>query len=125
MKSVVIQNCVDMLNLKNVPTEIALRNSNIAATTSLMVAQKQMTQKQAINEIKKGLILDYQGQQEKISADYAERMARNLYFQAESTLRSLQNNEGARDAGQYIQNHKSNWFKDLYFGVKAFNPLSR
>lgn len=125
LKSVVIQNCADMLNLKNVPTEIALRNSNIAATTSLMVAQKQMTQKQAINEIKKGLILDYQGQKEKISADYAERMARNLYFQAESTLRSLQNNEGARDAGQYIQSHKSDWFKDLYFGIKAFNPLTR
>lgn len=107
LKGVVLQNCMEYLQLKNMPTELALRNANTAASTAFMVAQKAMTEKQAINEIKKGILLDYQGQKEKISASYAERMAKNLYFQAQSTLRRMMNNEGSDNLDQWLQTNKS------------------
>lgn len=116
-KGVVIQNCMDYLQLKNMPTEISLRNANVVASTALMVAQRSMTQKQAINEIKKSLILDSQSQKEKISADYAERMAKNLYFQAESTLRRMLNNEAPANAWQSS-------FIDNGIGAQVYRGLS-
>lgn len=109
MKGVVIQNCMDYLTLKNMPTEIALKNANLAASTAFMVAQRALTEKQAINEIKKGLILDSQARQEKITADYAERMASNLYFQAQSTLRRMTNNEGPDNAWKWYDTRIRPW----------------
>lgn len=106
MKGVVIQNCMDYLTLKNMPTEIALKNANLAASTAFMVSQRALSEKQAINEIKKGLIMDSQARKEKISADYAERMAKNLYLQAQSTLRRMMNNEGSDNLDQWLQTHK-------------------
>lgn len=109
MKGVVIQNCMDYLTLKNMPTEIALKNANLAASTAFMVAQRALTEKQAINEIKKGLIMDSQATKEKISADYAERMARALYGQAQSTLRRMQNNEGPDNAWKWYDTRIRPW----------------
>lgn len=109
MKGVVIQNCMDYLTLKNMPTEIALKNANLAASTAFMVSQKALTEKQAINEIKKGLILDAQARQEKVTADYAERMARALYHQAQSTLRRMQNNEGPDNAWKWYDTRIRPW----------------
>lgn len=109
MKGVVIQNCMDYLTLKNMPTEIALKNANLAASTAFMVSQRALTEKQAINEIKKGFILDSQATQEKITADYAERMARALYGQAQSTLRRMQNNEGPDNAWKWYDTRIRPW----------------
>lgn len=109
MKGVVIQNCMDYLTLKNMPTEIALKNANLAASTAFMVAQRAMSEKQAINEIKKGLIMDSQARQEKITADYAERMASNLYLQAQSTLRRMTNNEGPDNAWKWYDTRIRPW----------------
>lgn len=109
MKGVVIQNCMDYLTLKNMPTEIALKNANLAASTAFMVSQRALSEKQAINEIKKGLILDSQARQEKITADYAERMARSLYDQAQSTLRRMQNNEGPDNAWKWYDTRIRPW----------------
>lgn len=109
MKGVVIQNCMDYLTLKNMPTEIALKNANLAASTAFMVSQRALTENQAINEIKKGLILDAQARQEKITADYAERMARALYGQARSTLRRMQNNEGPDNAWKWYDTRIRPW----------------
>lgn len=109
MKGVVIQNCMDYLTLKNMPTEIALKNANLAASTAFMVSQRAMSEKQAINEIKKGLILDSQATKEKISADYAELMAKNLYLQAQSTLRRMTNNEGPDNAWKWYDTRIRPW----------------
>lgn len=109
MKGVVIQNCMDYLTLKNMPTEIALKNANLAASTAFMVSQRALTEAQAVNEIKKGLILDSQATKEKISADYAERMARALYGQAQSTLRRMQNNEGPDNAWKWYDTRIRPW----------------
>nr|QJB21446.1 MAG: DNA pilot protein [Microvirus sp.] len=117
MKGVVIQNCMDYLTLKNMPTEIALKNANLAASTAFMVSQRALSEKQAINEIKKGLILDSQASKEKISADYAERMANNLYLQAQSTLRKMLNTEKPtvfQNFGDTFGNDISNWYKNLW-----------
>ena len=127
MKGVVIQNCMDYLTLKNMPTEIALKNANLAASTAFMVSQRALTEAQAVNEIKKGLILDSQARQEKITADYAERMAKNLYLQAQSTLRRMQNNEAPADAWQ--QSFKDGKFGRAYRGAEytwsILNPFAR
>lgn len=116
MKGVVLQNCMDYLTLQNMPKDIALRQANTAASTAFMVAQKAMTEKQGINEIKKGLILDYQGQKEKVSADYAEKMAYNLFKQAQSTLRRLENNEGPDNAWKWYDTRIRPWAEKPLFG---------
>lgn len=127
MKSVVLQNAMDYLTLQNMPKDIALRQANTAASTAFMVAQKAMTEQQAINENKKSIILDYQARKEKISADYAERMAKNLYLQAESTLRRMTNNEAPADAWQ--QSYKDGRFGRAYRGStytwEILNPFGR
>lgn len=116
MKGVVIQNCMDYLALKNMPKDIALRQANIAASTAFMVAQKAMTEKQAINEIKKGYILDAQATQEKVSADYAERQASVLYRQAQATLKKLENNSGPDNPWQWYNERIKPWFEKPVFG---------
>lgn len=121
LKGVVLQNCMDYLQLKNMPTELALRNANIAASTAFMVAQKAMTEKQAINEIKKGLIMDYQGQKEKVSASYAEKMAKNLYLQAQSTLRRLLNNEGPESSWQ--ESFKLGKYGEFMRGLRSASDI--
>lgn len=109
MKGVVIQNCMDYLTLKNMPTEIALKNANLAASTAFMVEQRALSEKQAVNEIKKGLIMDSQARQEKVTADYAERMARSLFLQAQSTLRRMTNNEGPDNAWKWYDARIRPW----------------
>lgn len=134
MKSVVLQNAMDYLTLQNMPKDIALRQANTAASTAFMVSQRALTEKQAINEIKKGflmdkqaVIMDAQGKQQKVTADYAERMAENLYHQAESTLRRLTNNEAPADAWQ--QSYKDGRFGRAYRGStytwEILNPFGR
>lgn len=123
LKGVVLQNCMEYLQLKNMPTELALRNANTAASTAFMVAQRAMTEKQAINEIKKGLIMDSQASKEKISASYAERMAKNLYLQAQSTLRRMLNNEGSENIDQWMQKNKSDKVNNVWNFFRAINPL--
>lgn len=121
MKGVVIQNCMDYLTLKNMPTEIALKNANLAASTAFMVTQRAMTEKQAINEIKKGLILDSQARKEKITADYAERMAKNLYLQAQSTLRRMTNNEGPDNSWQ--ESFKLGSYGEFMRGLRSASDI--
>lgn len=117
MKGVVIQNCMDYLTLKNMPTEIALKNANLAASTAFMVSQRALTEKQAINEIKKGILIDAQSSKEKISASYAARMAENLYLQAQSTLRKMQMSEYPtvmQNFGNSSGNDIIQWWKNLW-----------
>ncbi len=117
MKGVVIQNCMDYLTLKNMPTEIALKNANLAASTAFMVSQRALSEKQAINEIKKGLIMDSQATKEKISADYAERMAKNMYLQAQSTLRKMQSSEYPTMMQNFMESSGKdlkNWWSNLW-----------
>lgn len=116
MKGVVLQNCIDYLTLQNMPKDIALRQANTAASTAFMVAQGAMTRQQAINENKKSILLDYQARKEKISADYAERMAKNQYNQAESTLRRMMNNEGPDNAWKWYDTRIRPWSESPIFG---------
>lgn len=124
MKSVVLQNAMDYLTLQNMPKDIALRQANTAASTAFMVSQRALTEKQAINEIKKGflmdkqaVIMDAQGKQQKVTADNAERMAENLYHQAESTLRKMRMSEYPtvmQNFGESSGNDLREWWNNLF-----------
>lgn len=103
MKGVVIQNAMDALTLKNMPQQIKLQMANVAASTAFMVAQKAMSEKQAIHEIAKTYLTQQQGKAAEAGNKYAYEMAETLYKQAKQTLIQLENNSGTKDIWQELQ----------------------
>ena len=106
IKGIVIQNSMDALTLKNMPQQIKLQMANVAASTAFMVAQKAMSEKQAIHEIAKTYLTQQQGKSAAANNKYAYEMAQNLYEQAKLTLEQLENNTGSSNIWQILQNPK-------------------
>lgn len=106
MKGVVIQNAMDALTLKNMPQQIKLQMANVSASTAFMVAQKAMSEKQAIHEIAKTYLTQQQGKAAEADNKYAYEMAETLYNQAKATLEQLENNTGSSNIWQILQNPK-------------------
>lgn len=126
LKGIVIQNAMDALTLKNMPQQIKLQMANTAASTAFMVAQKAMSEKQAIHEIAKTYLTLQQGKAAEASNKYAYEMAEITYKQAKQTLVQLENNSGTKDIWQElqgIQGFKGKLLRGFYVGSSIASPF--